>query len=71
MVLSLSALVILSTRVNRGCDLRRPVVDSVAGGTLTACRRLPPLFSVVFEGGDNLVEVAGDLPVHLGDAGMA
>ncbi len=28
--------VILSFRVSWGCDLRRPVVDSVAGGTLTA-----------------------------------
>ena len=28
--------VILSFRVSRGCDLRRPVVDSVAGGTLAA-----------------------------------
>jgi SRSO17 transposase len=28
--------VILSFRVNRGCDLRRPVVDSVADGTLAA-----------------------------------
>ena len=28
--------VILSFRVSRGCDLRRPVVDSVADGTLTA-----------------------------------
>ena len=27
---------ILSFRVSRGCDLRRPVVDSVAGGTLAA-----------------------------------
>jgi hypothetical protein len=33
------AVVILSFRVSRGCDLRRPVVDSVAGGTLAA--RLP------------------------------
>ena len=29
-----AALVILSFRVSRGCDLRRPVVDSVADGTL-------------------------------------
>ena len=28
--------VILSLRVSRGCDLRRPVVDSVADGTLAA-----------------------------------
>jgi len=28
--------VILSFRVNRGCDLRCPVVDSVADGTLAA-----------------------------------
>jgi hypothetical protein len=28
--------VILSSRVSRGCDLRRPVVDSVADGTLAA-----------------------------------
>jgi hypothetical protein len=28
--------VILSFRVSWGCDLRRPVVDSVVGGTLTA-----------------------------------
>ena len=27
---------ILSFRVSRGCDLRRPVVDSVADGTLAA-----------------------------------
>jgi hypothetical protein len=30
------ASVILSFRVSRGCDLRRPVVDSVAGGTFAA-----------------------------------
>ena len=28
--------IILSFRVSRGCDLRRPVVDSVADGTLAA-----------------------------------
>ena len=28
--------VILSLRVGRSCDLRRPVVDSVADGTLAA-----------------------------------
>jgi hypothetical protein len=28
--------VILSLRVSRRCDLRRPVVDSVADGTLAA-----------------------------------
>jgi hypothetical protein len=28
--------VILSFRVSRGCDLRRPVADSVADGTLAA-----------------------------------
>jgi hypothetical protein len=27
---------IFSFRVSRGCDLRRPVVDSVADGTLAA-----------------------------------
>ena len=32
----LNAAVILSFRVSRGCDLRRPVVDSVADGTLAA-----------------------------------
>ena len=32
----LAALVILSFRVSRGCDLRRPVVDSVADGTFAA-----------------------------------
>ncbi len=31
-----AAMVILSFRVSRGCDLRRPVVDSVADGTLGA-----------------------------------
>jgi hypothetical protein len=31
-----AASVILSFRVSRGCDLRRPVVDSVADGTLAA-----------------------------------
>jgi transposase-like protein len=36
MVISLSAKVILSSRVSQGCDLRCPVVDSVAGGTLAA-----------------------------------
>jgi len=36
MVISLYALVILSFRVSHGCDLRRPVVDSVADGTLAA-----------------------------------
>jgi hypothetical protein len=30
------SLVILSFRVSQGCDLRRPVVDSVADGTLAA-----------------------------------
>jgi hypothetical protein len=30
------ATVILSFRVSRGCDLRRPVVDSVVDGTLAA-----------------------------------
>jgi hypothetical protein len=29
-------MVILSFRVRQGCDLRRPVVDSVADGTLAA-----------------------------------
>jgi len=28
--------VIFSSRVSQGCDLRRPVVDSVADGTLAA-----------------------------------
>ena len=28
--------IILSFRVSRGCDLQRPVVDSVADGTLAA-----------------------------------
>ena len=32
----LAARVILSFRVSQGCDLRRPVVDSVADGTLAA-----------------------------------
>jgi hypothetical protein len=32
--------VILSFSVSRGCDLRRPVVDSVIDGTLAACLRL-------------------------------
>ena len=32
----LAALVILSFRVSQGCDLRRPVVDSVADGALAA-----------------------------------
>ena len=36
MVISLSAKVILSCRVSQGCDLRCPVVDSVADGTLAA-----------------------------------
>ena len=36
MIISLYAHVILSFRVSRGCDLRRPVVDSVADGTLAA-----------------------------------
>ncbi len=36
----LAARVILSFRVSWGCDLRRPVVDSVADGTLAACFRL-------------------------------
>ena len=31
-----TAVVILSFRVSRSCDLRRPVVDSVADGTLEA-----------------------------------
>jgi hypothetical protein len=38
--MSLMPDVILSFRVSRGCDLRRPVVDSVAGGTLAAWSRL-------------------------------
>jgi hypothetical protein len=33
---TLIPLVILSFRVSHGCDLRRPVVDSVADGTLAA-----------------------------------
>ena len=36
MIVSLYACVILSFRVSQGCDLRRPVVDSVADGTLAA-----------------------------------
>ena len=36
MVVSLYACVILSFRVSWGCDLRRPVVDNVADGTLAA-----------------------------------
>ena len=36
MIISLYAHVILSSRVSHGCDLRRPVVDSVADGTLAA-----------------------------------
>ena len=36
LVISLSAHVILSFRVSRRCDLRCPVVDSVAVGTLAA-----------------------------------
>jgi putative transposase len=36
MIVSLYAHVILSFRVSRGCDLRCPVVDSVADGTLAA-----------------------------------
>jgi hypothetical protein len=39
-IIALYARVILSFRVSRGCDLRRPVVDSVADGTLAACLRL-------------------------------
>ena len=35
-IISLYAPVILSFRVSRGCDLRRPVVDSVVDGTLAA-----------------------------------
>ena len=34
--LVVDAPVILSFRVSQGCDLRRPVVNSVADGTLTA-----------------------------------
>jgi hypothetical protein len=30
------SVIILSFRVSQGCDLRRPVVDSVADGTLAA-----------------------------------
>jgi len=40
MVISLYAWVIFSFRVSRGCDLWRPVVDSVADGTLAALSRL-------------------------------
>jgi len=32
--------VILSFRVSQGCDLRRPVVDSVVDGTAAACSRV-------------------------------
>ena len=32
----MDSMVILSFRVSQGCDLRRPVVDSVADGTLAA-----------------------------------
>jgi hypothetical protein len=35
-VAKVDSIVILSFRVSRGCDLRRPVVDSVADGTLAA-----------------------------------
>ena len=34
--IKLMALVISSFRVSQGCDLQRPVVDSVADGTLVA-----------------------------------
>jgi hypothetical protein len=33
-------------------------------------RRLPPFVAVGFECGDDLVQVRGDLLVHLGDAGV-
>ena len=36
LVAGMTALVILSFRVSQGCDLRRPVVDSVADGTFAA-----------------------------------
>jgi len=35
-VANVDSIVILSFRVSQGCDLRRPVVDSVADGTLAA-----------------------------------
>jgi hypothetical protein len=36
LVISADALLILSFRVSHACDLRRPVVDSVADGTPAA-----------------------------------
>jgi len=35
-VANVDSIVIFSSRVSQGCDLRRPVVDSVADGTLAA-----------------------------------
>jgi len=35
-VANVDSIVILSFHVSQGCDLRRPVVDSVADGTLAA-----------------------------------
>ena len=35
-VAKVDSIVILSFHVSQGCDLRRPVVDSVADGTLAA-----------------------------------
>src|SRR6266702_2830051 len=46
----------------------RRAAASASGSGCTGSRLFP--FSAVFEGGDDLVEVAGDLPVHLGDAGL-
>ena len=36
LICTTNAMLILSFRVSQGCDLRRPVVDGVADGTLAA-----------------------------------
>src|SRR5580692_5639095 len=48
---------------------RRAAASESGSGRTGRC--LLPVRSFVLQGRDDLVQVAGDLPVHLGDAGMA
>src|SRR5215831_9455997 len=53
----------------RVSSCRRAAAAARASGRMGIC--LLPVPAVGFEGGDDLAEIAGDLPVHLGDAGVA
>ena len=48
---------------------RREAASESGSGRI--CGFFLPVLAAVFESGDDLVQVAGDLPVHLGDAGLA